>query len=78
MPDGRARLLPGAPHRESEMVPHEPEQSPEGDLVVLASVFGALPFVLSGGIADPIDALFESASGFTTTGSPPWQLSAPP
>lgn len=36
---------------------------------VLASVFGALPYVVSGSIADAVDALFESASGFTTTGS---------
>ena len=36
---------------------------------VLASVFGALPYLLSGAIAHPVDALFESASGFTTTGA---------
>ena len=36
---------------------------------VLASVFGALPYVLSGTLPNPIDALFESASGFTTTGA---------
>ena len=35
----------------------------------LASLFGVLPYLLTGSIADPIDALFESASGFTTTGS---------
>lgn len=33
------------------------------------SAFGALPFVLSGDIPNYIDALFESASGFTTTGA---------
>ena len=36
---------------------------------VLASIFGALPYVLSGAIPHPVDALFESASGFTTTGA---------
>jgi len=35
---------------------------------VLASAFGAIPFVLAG-VLGPIDALFESVSGFTTTGS---------
>ncbi|MHC4470179.1 MAG: TrkH family potassium uptake protein [Planctomycetota bacterium] len=33
------------------------------------ALFGALPFLLSGHPADPIDAFFESMSGFTTTGS---------
>ncbi|MDR3051299.1 MAG: TrkH family potassium uptake protein [Oscillospiraceae bacterium] len=33
------------------------------------SAFGALPFVLSGAIPNCVDALFECASGFTTTGS---------
>ena len=33
------------------------------------SVFGALPFVISGAIPGPIDAVFESMSGFTTTGA---------
>lgn len=36
---------------------------------VLASIFGALPYLLAGTFASPIDALFESASGFTTTGA---------
>lgn len=36
---------------------------------VLASVFGALPYLLTGTVASPVDALFESASGFTTTGA---------
>lgn len=31
--------------------------------------FGALPFVISGSIPYYIDALFETISGFTTTGS---------
>lgn len=30
---------------------------------------GALPFLFSGSVASPIDAFFESASGFTTTGA---------
>ena len=33
------------------------------------SIFGALPFCLSGEIPGFIDALFETVSGFTTTGS---------
>jgi trk system potassium uptake protein len=32
-------------------------------------IAGAIPYVLSGAIGSPIDALFESISGFTTTGS---------
>ena len=31
--------------------------------------FGALPYLLSGAIASPLDAVFETMSGFTTTGS---------
>lgn len=34
----------------------------------LASAFGALPYALSG-VLTPVDALFESTAGFTTTGS---------
>lgn len=36
---------------------------------MLMSVFGCLPFVLSGEIPHFIDALFETVSGFTTTGA---------
>ena len=36
---------------------------------ILLSVFGALPFVISGAIPNYIDALFETVSGFTTTGA---------
>ncbi len=36
---------------------------------ILMSLFGALPFWLSGEIPRVVDAWFESASGFTTTGS---------
>ena len=36
---------------------------------VLISLFGALPFVFSGAIPNFIDALFETVSGFTTTGA---------
>ncbi len=36
---------------------------------VLASLTGAIPYVVSGVLPDPIDALFEAASGFTTTGA---------
>ena len=46
----------------------------EGFLIValawlLLSAFGALPYVFSGMIPNYIDALFESVSGFTTTGA---------
>lgn len=34
-----------------------------------ASAFGALPYILSGVIADPVPAVFETMSGFTTTGA---------
>lgn len=33
------------------------------------SLFGALPFVISGSIPNYVDAFFETVSGFTTTGS---------
>ncbi|MBR2086517.1 MAG: TrkH family potassium uptake protein [Oscillospiraceae bacterium] len=36
---------------------------------ILMSVLGALPFVISGEIPNFADAVFETASGFTTTGS---------
>ena len=36
---------------------------------VLMSLVGAVPFVLSGAIPNYIDALFETVSGFTTTGA---------
>ena len=36
---------------------------------ILLSLFGALPFVLSGAIPNYIDAVFETVSGLTTTGA---------
>ena len=36
---------------------------------ILWSLFGAMPFTLSGSIPSYIDAFFETVSGFTTTGS---------
>ena len=36
---------------------------------IVLSVMGAMPFVISGCIPHPIDALFETVSGFTTTGA---------
>ncbi len=36
---------------------------------ILWSLFGALPFFISGSIPDYVDAFFETVSGFTTTGS---------
>ncbi|NLW12819.1 MAG: TrkH family potassium uptake protein [Clostridiaceae bacterium] len=35
----------------------------------LLSLFGAMPFLISGSIASPVDAFFETVSGFTTTGA---------
>jgi len=40
-----------------------------GGAWVLASLFGAIPYVLSGEIPNYVDALFEAASGLTTTGA---------
>lgn len=36
---------------------------------IALSIMGALPFLLSGSIHSPVDALFETVSGFTTTGA---------
>ena len=36
---------------------------------IIISIFGGLPFLFSGSIANPVDAIFESVSGFTTTGA---------
>ncbi len=36
---------------------------------ILVSLFGALPFFLSGEIPNYLDAVFEAVSGFTTTGA---------
>ena len=36
---------------------------------ILVSLFGALPFLISGAIPSYVDAVFETVSGFTTTGS---------
>lgn len=46
----------------------------EGVLIVVgswlsASLIGAIPYFVSGVIPDPVSALFESTSGFTTTGA---------
>jgi trk system potassium uptake protein TrkH len=34
-----------------------------------ASIFGAIPFLVSNTFANPLDAFFETVSGFTTTGA---------
>ncbi|NLM38386.1 MAG: TrkH family potassium uptake protein, partial [Firmicutes bacterium] len=36
---------------------------------ILISVFGSMPFIFSGAVDSFIDALFETVSGFTTTGA---------
>ena len=36
---------------------------------IVLSIMGAIPFVISHSIPNPVDALFETVSGFTTTGA---------
>ena len=36
---------------------------------ILVSLFGSLPFIISGAIPDFVNAFFETTSGFTTTGA---------
>lgn len=36
---------------------------------ILMAAFGSLPYILSGVLPNPVDAYFETMSGFTTTGS---------
>lgn len=36
---------------------------------IVLSVFGSMPFVISGQIPNVVDAMFETVSGFTTTGA---------
>lgn len=36
---------------------------------IVMSLFGMLPFIISGTITSPVDAFFETVSGFTTTGA---------
>ncbi len=36
---------------------------------IISSIVGATPFVMSGAIPSPVDAFFETCSGFSTTGS---------
>jgi len=49
-------------------------QAKEGFVIVAASwiimsIFGCMPFVFSGAIPNPVNAFFETVSGFTTTGA---------
>ncbi len=58
----------------SRKVSSEKVQKREGFMAVsvswlVLSFIGTLPFILSGSITNFIDAFFESASGFTTTGA---------
>ena len=67
-------LLIGLPLRLFVKAEQQNLRAREGFLVVsmawiFLSVFGALPFVFSGVIPNFVDALFESVSGFTTTGA---------
>jgi len=36
---------------------------------IFAAIFGALPYIISGVIPHPVSAIFETMSGFTTTGA---------
>lgn len=55
--------------------PKDTQMSPRSGFVIVAlswlllSIFGAMPFTVSGRIPNYIDALFETISGFTTTGA---------
>jgi len=49
-------------------------QAKEGFAIVtfgwaVMGLFGALPFILTGAIPSPVNAIFESMSGFSTTGA---------
>lgn len=64
-----AGLLMGLPKPESKRI-----YARDGFVLVslawiFMSVFGALPFTLSGAIPSYVDAFFETVSGFTTTGA---------
>lgn len=53
---------------------HKELYSREGNVIaalswILLSIFGAIPFYISGAIPSYLDALFETVSGFTTTGA---------
>lgn len=65
---GGALILAGRKYR------HQQIRLREGYLFVsgcwlLAAVFGALPYLFAGSFGDLASAVFESASGFTTTGA---------
>ncbi len=67
-------VVPGLLMRSFSKPDHRDLRAREGFLIValawiILSVFGALPYVLSGMIPNFVDALFESVSGFTTTGA---------
>jgi trk system potassium uptake protein len=66
-------LLAGGLARTFTAVPEDINHREGFATVTLAwttvALFGALPYLLSGAIPVPVQALFESMSGFTTTGS---------
>ena len=45
---------------------------------IVLSIIGAIPFVISRSIPNPVDALFETVSGFTTTGASTPAVDEPP
>ncbi len=64
----------GLPMRSFAKPEHRDLRAREGFLIValawvILSIFGALPFMFDGMIPNFADALFESVSGFTTTGA---------
>ncbi len=64
----------GLPMRSFAKPEHRDLRAREGFLIValawvILSIFGALPFMFGGMIPNFADALFESVSGFTTTGA---------
>lgn len=64
----------GLPSFRVKTAEHDKLQARDGLLAVsfswiVMSVFGAFPYWMSGCFASPVDALFESCSGFTTTGA---------
>ncbi len=70
---GSVALLLGLPIALGVQAPNLRIRPRDGFFIVtgawlLASLFGALPYVTTGALT-PVDALFESVSGFTTTGS---------
>ncbi len=61
-------LIALRPRRDSRIFAREGFVAAAGSWILL-SLFGALPFLFSGTIPHYVDAVFETVSGFTTTGA---------